>query len=161
REFRPLRLQVGAAAIFFVYQGADGIARFQQLVNDNAAGLPGGASHDDSGLDHDRLLLKVVASCSSTPKVVTAALLGSMPSAASKVRPACTGDPSSVLSRAAVFHKGPCLVHGLRVDQEDDAFAIATRIPLADFPIEVELHSCPNLFRYDGHDLLRSYALLG
>src|SRR5580704_14069326 len=43
------------------------------------------------------------------------------------------------------FHNGSCLVLGLRVDQEDDAFAIAARIPLADFPVEVELHSCPNL----------------
>src|SRR4030088_2760445 len=43
------------------------------------------------------------------------------------------------------FHEGSCLVHGLRVDQEDHASAIAARIPLADFPIEVELHSCPNL----------------
>src|SRR6476646_3346783 len=43
------------------------------------------------------------------------------------------------------LHNGSCLVLGLRVDQEDDAFAIAARIPLADFPVEVELHSCPNL----------------
>src|ERR1700726_4843006 len=43
------------------------------------------------------------------------------------------------------FHNGSCLVLALRVDQEDDAFAIAGRIPLADFPVEVELHSCPNL----------------
>ena len=57
------------------------------------------------------------------------------------------------------FYNGSCLVLGLRVYHEDDAFAIATRIPLADFSIEVELHSCLNLFRYDGHDLLRSYAL--
>jgi hypothetical protein len=37
------------------------------------------------------------------------------------------------------LHNGTCLVLGLRVDQEDDAFAIAARIPLADFPVEVEL----------------------
>ena len=37
------------------------------------------------------------------------------------------------------FRKGSCLVFGLRIDQEDDAFAIAARIPLADFPVEVEL----------------------
>src|SRR5215475_321585 len=43
------------------------------------------------------------------------------------------------------FHKGSCLVLGLRVDQEDDASAITARIPLADFPREVELHGCPNL----------------
>src|SRR5262245_56708384 len=59
------------------------------------------------------------------------------------------------------FHNGSRLVLGLRVDQEDDAFAVAARIPLAAFPVEVELHSCPNLCRYDGHDLLRVYALLG
>src|SRR5262250_3108535 len=78
-------------------------ARFQQLANDNAACLPGCASHDDSGLDHDRLLLNVVPSCSGVPRGVTAVLLGSMPSAASRVRRECTGDRSSVLSRAAVF----------------------------------------------------------
>jgi hypothetical protein len=33
--------------------------------------------------------------------------------------------------------------------------------PLADFPAEVELHSRPNLCRYDGQDLLSGYALLG
>src|SRR5215831_20799902 len=59
------------------------------------------------------------------------------------------------------FHNGSCLVLGLSIDHEDDAFAITARIPLADFPVEVELHSCPNLFRYDRHDLLRGYALLG
>src|SRR6266436_6307206 len=59
------------------------------------------------------------------------------------------------------FHNGSCLVLGLRVDQEDDAFAIAARIPLADFPVEVELHSRPNPCRYDGQDLLSGYALLG
>ena len=48
-----------------------------------------------------------------------------------------------------------------RVDQEDGAFAIAARIPLADFPVEVELHGCPNLRRNDGHDLLAGDALLG
>src|SRR6266852_8134151 len=53
------------------------------------------------------------------------------------------------------FHNGSCLVLGLRVDHEDDTFAIAARIPLADFPVEVQLHSCPNLCRYDGHDSLR------
>src|SRR5215467_12588600 len=104
RELRPLGLQVGAAAIFFVYQCADGIARFQQLANDNAACLPGCASHDDFGLDHDHLLLNVVVpSCSSAPRAITAALPGSMPSAASAVRGGCTRDPSSVLSRAEVF----------------------------------------------------------
>src|SRR5262249_27498701 len=59
------------------------------------------------------------------------------------------------------FHDGSGLVLGLRVDQEDDAFAIAARIPLADLPIEIELHICPDLLRYDGHDLLRGYARLG
>jgi hypothetical protein len=59
------------------------------------------------------------------------------------------------------FHKGSRLVHGRRVHQEDDAFAIAARIPLADLPVELELHSCPNLCRYDSHDLLSGYALLG
>ena len=58
------------------------------------------------------------------------------------------------------FHKGSRFVLGLHIDQEDDAFAIAARIPLADFSVEVELHSCPNLFRYDGHDLLRGYTML-
>jgi hypothetical protein len=36
------------------------------------------------------------------------------------------------------FHNGSCIVLGLSVDQEDDAFAIAARIPLSDFPVEVE-----------------------
>src|SRR5262249_1888274 len=43
------------------------------------------------------------------------------------------------------FHNDPCLILGLRVDQEDDASAVAARIPLSDFPVEVELDSCPNL----------------
>jgi len=55
-------------------------------------------------LDLDHLLLNVVVpSCSSAPRAITAALLGSMPSAASAVRRGCTRDPSSVLSRAEVF----------------------------------------------------------
>jgi hypothetical protein len=36
--------------------------------------------------------------------------------------------------------------------------------PLADLPVEIELHGCPNLCRHDGDDLLnllRGYALLG
>src|SRR6185437_7429598 len=57
------------------------------------------------------------------------------------------------------FHNGSCLLLGLRVDQEHNAFAIATRIPLPDLPVEVELYCCLNLLRHDGHDLLRSYAL--
>jgi hypothetical protein len=32
------------------------------------------------------------------------------------------------------FHNGSCFVLGLRLDQEDDTFAIAARIPLTDFP---------------------------
>src|SRR5205823_14120418 len=52
------------------------------------------------------------------------------------------------------FHKGSRLVHGLRVHQEDDAFAIAARIPLTDLPVEIELHGCPNLCRHEGDDLL-------
>src|SRR5579871_5018351 len=59
------------------------------------------------------------------------------------------------------FHDGPCLVLGLSVDQEDDTFPIGTRIPLLDLPVEVELQSCPNLCRYDSHDLLRGHARLG
>src|SRR5271165_5985948 len=59
------------------------------------------------------------------------------------------------------FHKGSCLVRGLRLDQEDDAFAIAARIPLADYSVKVELHSCPNLCGDDRHDLLSGYTLLG
>lgn len=31
------------------------------------------------------------------------------------------------------FHNGSCLAYGLRVNHEDDAFAIPARIPLADF----------------------------
>src|SRR5215469_1148536 len=59
------------------------------------------------------------------------------------------------------FHEGSCFVLALRVNQEDDAFAVAARIPLTDFPVEVELHSCLNLLWDDGHYLLRSYALPG
>src|SRR5579863_3185922 len=59
------------------------------------------------------------------------------------------------------FHNRSCLVLGLHLHQKDDAFAIAARIPLADFPVQVELDSCPNLFRYNGHDLLRGYTLSG
>src|SRR5882724_10146259 len=59
------------------------------------------------------------------------------------------------------FHKGSCLVLGLRLDQEDDAFAIAARIPLADLPVEVELHRGPNLCRYHVHDLSNGYTLFG
>src|SRR5262249_29987703 len=59
------------------------------------------------------------------------------------------------------FHDGSRLVLGLGVDQEDNALAIAARIPLADFPVEVELHGCPNLCRYNIHDLLRIYTLPG
>src|SRR5215467_5613945 len=59
------------------------------------------------------------------------------------------------------FHEGSRLVLGLRIHQKDDAFAIAARIPLADFPVEIKLHSCPNLFRYRGHDLLRVTPCLG
>ena len=65
------------------------------------------------------------------------------------------------LREGQCFHNGSRLVLGLCIDQEDDAFAIAARVPLANLPIEVELHSCPNLFRYHGHDLLRGYARLG
>ena len=43
------------------------------------------------------------------------------------------------------FHNGSRLVFGLGFDQEDDAFAIAARIPLADLPVEVEFHGFPNL----------------
>src|SRR6266700_1323508 len=59
------------------------------------------------------------------------------------------------------FHNGSGLVRGLRVNQEDDAFAIATGIPLADFPVEVEIYGCPNLGRDNGHDLLKGHALPG
>src|SRR5215472_9650072 len=59
------------------------------------------------------------------------------------------------------LHEGSCLVLGLRIHQKDDAFAIAARIPLADFPVEIKLHGCPNLFRYHGHDLLRVTPCLG
>src|ERR1700756_1525124 len=59
------------------------------------------------------------------------------------------------------FHQGPCLVLGLSIHQEDDAFAIAARIPLANFPVEIELYSRLNLVRNHGHDLLNGYALLG
>ena len=48
------------------------------------------------------------------------------------------------------FHECSRFVFGLRVNQEDNAFAVATRIPLADFPVKVELRSCPNFFRYQG-----------
>src|SRR5260370_6197440 len=39
------------------------------------------------------------------------------------------------------FHQGPRLVLGLPIHQEDDAFAIAARIPLANFPVEIEPYS--------------------
>ena len=51
-------------------------------------------------------------------------------------------------------------VMGLRVDQKDDALTIASRIPLADFSIEIELHCFPNLGWHDGHDLLAGDRLL-
>jgi hypothetical protein len=59
------------------------------------------------------------------------------------------------------LHNGSRLVLGLRLDQKDNAFAIAARIPLPDFPVEVELHRRSNLCRDDVHDLLRGYAQLG
>src|SRR5215831_9628248 len=82
RNLGPLRLQVRAAAIFLVYQCPDGIAGFQQFDNDDATSFPARAGYDDSWLDHNRLLIKVVPSCSSAPMGVTAALPSSMPSAA-------------------------------------------------------------------------------
>src|SRR5215469_2089040 len=56
------------------------------------------------------------------------------------------------------FHKSSGFVFGLHVEQEDDAFAIAARIPLTDFAVEVELYRCPNLVRDNSHDLLRGYT---
>src|SRR5215469_11452428 len=41
----------------FVYQGADRVSGLQQFGNDYAARFSGCASHDDSWLSHDRLLL--------------------------------------------------------------------------------------------------------
>ena len=58
------------------------------------------------------------------------------------------------------FHNRSCLVLGFRVDHENNPFAIAARIPLADFPVEVKLYRRLNLFRYNRHDLLGRYALL-
>src|SRR6266404_1813449 len=59
------------------------------------------------------------------------------------------------------FHNRARLVLGLSIDHENDAFAIAARIPLADFPVEVKLYRRLNLFRYHRHDLLGCYALPG
>jgi hypothetical protein len=38
------------------------------------------------------------------------------------------------------FHNRSRLVLGFRVDHENNTFAIAARIPLADFPVEVKLY---------------------
>src|SRR5215468_3596016 len=43
------------------------------------------------------------------------------------------------------FHNDSCIVLALCVDQKDDAFDIAARIPLPNFPVEVELYSRLNL----------------
>src|SRR5437763_2889394 len=39
------------------------------------------------------------------------------------------------------------------IQQEDGSATIATRMPLTDLPIEIELHGLPDLSRHDGHDL--------
>src|SRR5579864_1718422 len=49
-ELGPLRLQPCTPVIFPAHQGADGIATFQQLANDDATCLSGCASHDNSWL---------------------------------------------------------------------------------------------------------------
>ena len=71
------------------------------------------------------------------------------------------GIPQLFLGERQRFHNVSRLVLGLRVDQEDDSLAVAARIPLADFPVEVEFHGCPNLCRHNGHELLKGHALLG
>src|ERR1700724_1051133 len=59
------------------------------------------------------------------------------------------------------FHQSPRLVLGLRIHQQDDAFAISARIPLANFPAEIEPYRRLNLVRNHSHDLLNGYTRLG
>src|SRR6185503_15908318 len=59
------------------------------------------------------------------------------------------------------FHDETRLSDVSRVEEENSAFAVFSRIPFADFSIEVELDRCADLRRHNGHDLLASYAGLG
>src|SRR6185312_4714271 len=59
------------------------------------------------------------------------------------------------------FHDGLCFVLRLRIDDEDNALAIAARVPFADSAIEVELHGRADLGRHHGHDLLKGHTLPG
>jgi len=52
-------------------------------------------------------------------------------------------------------------VNGLRVNENNHAFAIALRVPLANLTVEIEFHRCPDLIRHDAHDLLRDHSLFG
>jgi len=57
-DLGSLRFQWRAATIFLVHQGTDGIAGLQQLRNNDAPGLSSRARHDNSWLDHVRLLFQ-------------------------------------------------------------------------------------------------------
>src|SRR6266567_4470200 len=46
------------------------------------------------------------------------------------------------------------------IQQEDDSATIATRIPLTNLPIEIELHGLPDFSWHDGHDLFATDARL-
>src|SRR5260370_12631857 len=46
------------------------------------------------------------------------------------------------------------------IQQEDGSATIATRIPLTNLPIEIELHGQPDFSGHDGHDLFACDARL-
>jgi hypothetical protein len=65
------------------------------------------------------------------------------------------------LGERQCFHNRSRLVLGLSIDHENNAFAIAARIPLADFPVEVSFTVALISSGITAHDLLGGFAMPG
>ena len=59
------------------------------------------------------------------------------------------------------LHDRARLRHVIRIQQENSSSAVFPRVPVANFPIKIELDRRAYLSRHDGHDLLACYAGLG
>ena len=64
------------------------------------------------------------------------------------------------LGQRKALHDRLCLGDIPGIQQEDDSAPIATRIPFANLPIEIELHGLPDFSRHDGHGLFAGDARL-
>ena len=63
-----------------------------------------------------------------------------------------------LFSKRQRLHDGSRLCDVPGVQEENTSLAVFSRVPFADFPIDIELDCRSYLGRHDGHDLLACYA---